>query len=54
MLLEISMPKQARKTFLNRQLDSESLYEINNDVGVRVVHFAEIKFHSQKYNVPTL
>jgi hypothetical protein len=42
-LLDDFNAKVGREEFLNRQIENESLHEINNDNGVRLVNFATSK-----------
>jgi hypothetical protein len=47
--------KVGREDILKLTIGNESLHEIRNDNGVRLVNFATSKNHkSQKYHVPTL
>jgi hypothetical protein len=34
-------------------IGNESLHDINNDIGIKVVNFATSKIPTEKYNVPT-
>jgi hypothetical protein len=43
-----------RENIFQPTLGKESLHEISNDNGVRVVNFAHLKFSCQKYNVASL
>jgi hypothetical protein len=45
--------KVGREDIFKTTIGNESLHEISNNNGVRVVNFATSKNLSQKYNVPT-
>jgi hypothetical protein len=46
--------KVGREDIFKPTVGNESLLNIGNDNGVRVVNFATSKNHSHSYNVPTL
>jgi hypothetical protein len=45
--------KVDREDILKLTIRNQSLHEISNDNGVRLVNFAMSKHLSQKYNIPT-
>jgi hypothetical protein len=45
--------KVGKEDIFKPTIENESLQEISNDKGVRVVNFATSKNHSQKYEFPT-
>jgi hypothetical protein len=45
--------KVGREGIFKPTIANESLHEISNDNGVRLVNFATSKIRSQKYDVPT-
>jgi hypothetical protein len=44
--------EDGKQDIFKATIENESLHEINNDNGVRVVNFATKKSFSQKYNMP--
>jgi hypothetical protein len=53
-VLNINARGEDKTDYVKSRFYEESLHEISNDNGVRVVNFATSKNSSQKYVVPTL
>jgi hypothetical protein len=53
MLLGDFSAKVGREDIFKPTIGNESLHEISNDIGVRVVNYATSKNTIQTYNVPT-